>query len=681
MDFGRQNKSFITKLRVKGENLENVAARLNFERLFAAAEFSPAGLPPDAVLCIKKISDPKPSTLRLSYAELQFSENWRKSVSREIEKLYQKAYRPLREFIPAEAESVLFSDQSELLACLAEDFCEGILAQRWWWKSLFPTLNRAQTVAQIWLDSVKFAPRALQLLARKRKAARFTARLETDEAELLLTEILQVFGLQKLRNALVEPLKKSEIEAVGKRLEKGESVKFTANDTNRKSAAPLSPFVNLLSEIKAEKLNFTKENLLGIGILLAESPRIVRSAEFAEQVKTYRAEIEFRRKTKTQTVSIINKIEPEKLPEIIEKKDFLETKKRNDETSIFQKAGKISAAPDKPAPPKKVFKTFDEIVFSQKKKAEPAEEKEAAKPVRQTKKKPTIFSFEKTVKEEKKERSKPKTPEKRLQKRAAPKTPEIENAFDETEHETVDLIVFTRLGGVFYLLNLGIFLELYRDFTENLLEEIALDIWDFVALLAFEFLGEEAEKDSVWRLLDDLSGRADGENPGDGFSPENDWRIPAKWLETFRSDRKWFWFTAKNRLIVRHPANFSVIDVELSDQTEIQLEKELEKYREFFDETENVETAKFAENPPFESWLKNLTEYVKARLLQALNLETTDELNEVLFKKTARVSVSAAHLDVNFSLADLPLAVRFSGLDRDPGWIPAVGKFVKFHFV
>ena len=28
----------------------------------------------------------------------------------------------------------------------------------------------------------------------------------------------------------------------------------------------------------------------------------------------------------------------------------------------------------------------------------------------------------------------------------------------------------------------------------------------------------------------------------------------------------------------------------------------------------------------------------------------------------------------------LPLAVRFAGLDRDPGWIPAAGCDVRFHF-
>jgi hypothetical protein len=44
------------------------------------------------------------------------------------------------------------------------------------------------------------------------------------------------------------------------------------------------------------------------------------------------------------------------------------------------------------------------------------------------------------------------------------------------------------------------------------------------------------------------------------------------------------------------------------------------------------------------------------------------------------VTVTATHLDVFFSLADLPIAIRLSGLDRDPGWTPAAARFIAFHF-
>jgi len=46
----------------------------------------------------------------------------------------------------------------------------------------------------------------------------------------------------------------------------------------------------------------------------------------------------------------------------------------------------------------------------------------------------------------------------------------------------------------------------------------------------------------------------------------------------------------------------------------------------------------------------------------------------------SRVIDTGTHLDVHLDLAKLPLAVRYAGLDRDPGWIPAAGRIVAFHF-
>ena len=50
-------------------------------------------------------------------------------------------------------------------------------------------------------------------------------------------------------------------------------------------------------------------------------------------------------------------------------------------------------------------------------------------------------------------------------------------------------MVETELGGVFYLLNLALFLGLYGDFTRPLEPGIALDPWTFLALLSRRLLG------------------------------------------------------------------------------------------------------------------------------------------------------------------------------------------------
>jgi len=46
----------------------------------------------------------------------------------------------------------------------------------------------------------------------------------------------------------------------------------------------------------------------------------------------------------------------------------------------------------------------------------------------------------------------------------------------------------------------------------------------------------------------------------------------------------------------------------------------------------------------------------------------------------ARLLDRGERLDIFYPLARLPLAVRLAGLDRDPGWIPAAGCDIRFHF-
>ena len=50
------------------------------------------------------------------------------------------------------------------------------------------------------------------------------------------------------------------------------------------------------------------------------------------------------------------------------------------------------------------------------------------------------------------------------------------------------------------------------------------------------------------------------------------------------------------------------------------------------------------------------------------------------WRRPARVLATASHLDVHMRLQDVALAVRRSGLDLDPGWLPWLGRVVTFHY-
>ncbi|MEL4178315.1 hypothetical protein [Roseateles sp. PN1] len=72
-----------------------------------------------------------------------------------------------------------------------------------------------------------------------------------------------------------------------------------------------------------------------------------------------------------------------------------------------------------------------------------------------------------------------------------------------------------------------------------------------------------------------------------------------------------------------------------------------------------------------------------ARLAEALGdaaeLPARAQIRHML-SLPARLLDRSERMDIFYPLARLPLAVRLAGLDRDPGWIPAAGCDIRFHF-
>lgn len=673
MNIWQQKKTVISKLRVKGNEHDRLATRLHFERLFGATNFLPEGLPPNAVVCIKKIPDPQPRTLQLNHADLRFSDAWRNSVSREIETLYRRAFRPIRETVPAQAESVVFAGYAELLACLASDWQRGSLAENWWWRGLFPNLGQTQTVARIWIESAEFAPTALQLLAKQEKAVSFAARLQPNEAEDLLRRINSVFGLHKIRKILFESFDEAEKPSVEPRkntIEKsGSPAQVTAFDEIQK----LAPWFKFAPETRRVLSNFARQSLLGIGLTLARAPQIARSNEFARRLKIFQTEFELYKK---KVAKISNQISAQTKKVQANDKDFTALKREKESEILIEakRGAEKSVEIEEPKTFEKLIR-FEEtqVVSGASLEISPPEIQRAAK---ETAEKSNELLDRKSQPDKKNELKSVKGAEKSARKDNRILAETEFAGTDESIEELPEMIIETNFGGVFYLLNLALYLKLYRDFTEAGEAEIDLNLWDFVALLGLKFTGEKIKNDAVWQLLKRLAGRKADKDLGKDFDSPDEWRILAEWLKTFQTNEKWIFATDGKRLVVRHPAAFSVIDVRLRNDLESQLKDELKIYRK--DLSEIIE-GEFVDFP--DTFWGNLTEYIERRLRQALNLQTRKQITEILFECRATAMVTPTHLDVTFRLADLPFAVRLCGLDRDAGWIPAAGKFVKFHFV
>jgi hypothetical protein len=252
----------------------------------------------------------------------------------------------------------------------------------------------------------------------------------------------------------------------------------------------------------------------------------------------------------------------------------------------------------------------------------------------------------------------------------------------------------TEFGGLFYLINLGLFLNLYGDFTTPLTPGLALPLWDFLALLGDRLCGERVREDAVWGLLARLAGRHEDEPLGRDFAPANEWRLPPEWLAPFQEQVVWSWSDEDGRLRVRHPEGFLVLDVPLAahggqeQQADTyegrQLDEELFVYDGRARFTLRRAPAVIDDDEPeggaLERWLGRFFPYVDARLRRALGVGGTGETARFLCEHEARVSVTETRLDVTFALARLPFELRLSGLDRDPGWVPAAGRYVAFYY-
>jgi hypothetical protein len=257
---------------------------------------------------------------------------------------------------------------------------------------------------------------------------------------------------------------------------------------------------------------------------------------------------------------------------------------------------------------------------------------------------------------------------------AAPATPEPQRAPSAR--------IATRFGGVFYLLNAALALELYGDFTAPRARGLDLLPWDWLALVGRALLGEEFVADPVWGLLARLAGRRPDARPDAYFRAPRDWLIPAGWLRPWGAVTRVHMQATRARLRLRHPGGFLVGDVarEATARPRAQARSLCDAYPELAGAALARGREALAPQARTARWLVWLLDYLVARLALALGLEDVARVPDYICRHVAEVEVTAAAVDVHLSLADLPLPIRIAGLDRDAGWIPAAGRSLSFHF-
>jgi hypothetical protein len=628
----------VGRLRIRAGGGDPLRLRLGVDRLLAAADLGPAGLPPAAILVVRSLADPLPG--RLDCRAAVPGPAWQRAVAAALGARAAGAARPASGVAPEHAAAVVFADRAELLACLGRDWCDGSLARRWWWRAL--GLSGPTAPLQALAETPEAVPAALARLARDGRAAAVAARVPPEAAAGLARAVGAASGTGAAveaalsaadgsRHASTEPL-----EASGRPHGRGET------EAEPPAPAPWRADLTGAGDQGAiAALAREQEALLGIALALWRRPAAVRSPAFVTAARGWRADrgdgdgpaqggrAPARGWRATRPEGGVAAREGGEPPRAGDRARTLPGSRPGAERRLRRRE-------EEPRPPAR-----GPEAHGSRRGAQPGSRGAVA---------PATVS--------------------------APDAPRA----GEAAAEALATSVRTGLGGLFHLVHVGQCLGLYADFTTPARPGIALPLWDFVALLGGRLLGRKA-RDPVWDLLAQLEGRAPGEAPGRGYRPPRAWRVPAGWIAPFPARGTWCCAEGDGRVLLRHPAGFAAVDAPGAE-----LGRELRRHG--LDGAAAAATspprvrripAPERTAPARERWLAHLTDYVRARLARALGVPRRRAAPFAL-RRPAEVHVTDTRVDVVSALADLPIEVRLAGLDRDPGHVPAAGRSLLFHF-
>ncbi len=571
--------AFVSRLRVRGRVADPLLTRLRASVALSSAALAPPGLSPAAILVVRRLDDPLPGRLPVSRPGAVVSAEWENAVRTRMATIARRALRPARGPISDSADAVVFSDESEMLTCLARDWVRGG-AIRWWWRTLFPNQDLASALVKAWSERPACMPAALAGLSGVEQAA-FASRVPDQVIRDWLHSILEVRGLGRVRAALAPLFALPGASGSWHSTERNGSAPRARDGGSAVATDP--PWRAYLSAADASILSPLREAFLGVSLLLAHTSRAFDTERSIKRAKRWVASLS----ASTLTGR----------------------KQRSGEGAKRGMGGGTHS------------QGASDVLSVASSKAPGPHASEAPRPLANG----TWPSMEGAARVE--VQKEPREGNASDRKYAA----RIEDAAavpaEVVERETPACIE-TRFGGLFFLINLGLFLELYADFSSPARPGIELPIWDFVALVGQDLVGRQVRDDPVWGLLAQLAGRADDEEPGAGLTFCTRWRVPPALSLTSGVKRA---RAARRRVSAKR-------------------------------------------------WLARMLPYLRHRLEQALDLVDSVDVANVLLRLPARVHPTPTRLDVQFALADLPIEVRLSGLDRDPGWVPAAGRDIRFHF-
>jgi hypothetical protein len=671
-------RTVIERLLLRGSR-DPALDRLRIEAVLGAMDVGLSEFPRHAVLVVRYLHAPALGSLRgpSDMVGLRAAEA---ALRSRLSALARQAARPAHGPVPANADAVLFRDPAEWLACLVLDVVGGRFGDAWWWSALRRRSTAREAVASAWRASPEHVPDAVRLLAQAGASAQLSSFMRGRAARVLLTAVADVHALAILHERLraeprlASPTPRSLEETAPGPLGAGPHAPPSKAATAHGAAHPdpsLAPgaseppaFMAAHSELPVDDPE--ARALVAVALTLARAPARARSSAFQRGVAAaLEREPEGADKPVARAQPTATEAEPD------ERRAALSPSPRQPPTDRPRLRWLSNAMPPTPSSP-------PPLARSPEAEAELDRSNDGSRPLasRQAQEHRHVNAAGSAA------ASPTPAPAQRAEAEAVPARarPELAKAepLAAPAAELDEHAFATRIGGLFFLLGVGMRLGLYADFSTPREPGIALPPGDYLELLGRALLGGSHPDDPLWSYLEQLASRHPGEPPGAGFVPPRVWSLPHAWLAPFDPPRAIECRREAGRLLALHPAGFILLDAPDRGEPVSQLQAELPAGCRDARVTWGAPAA-CVELTPLERWTHCLAVYVRARLALALGCPGAD-VAALALERPARVRSTPTHVEVLMSLDDHPIELRRAGLDRDLGWVPAMSRYLVFRF-
>lgn len=677
---------------LRGTERDRLLARLRLERALDAVDWTPRGLPAGALLLVRRLVAMRGARTTLA-----------RTVTQALHEHSRNARRPWLDEHAAQAEAVWF-DRGELAACLARDALRGQVSQRWWWPGVLDGRDPGQWLREHVLDHGERVVSLLAMLSGRGDAVAWLRRLPDPDAARGLDALVRDYAVPSveyptrrthwpdLDNRTIEVARAMDDAAIART---ASTATASTTAATRTTYGPISPspspraIARLLAavpELLTPRLHSPAQRLLAHARLATHDPSWLRSQDFVDTLNRWIA---------SQTVVDIESAAVERLEPA--------TDTTRGEGSSASSPIRIIDSGQSPAfwrphahqaatPGRAELPLFPDVFAQTRITAKepdlPATLAQAAIPATTNEPRPHA-RIEPNARDYAANMDACETED--IPSPAIDLTSEVDASptpysTDYVGNEYFARTIDTGFGGVFYLLNVALSLDLYGDFTSPRTPGIALSPWDWLTMIGRAWFGASFSGDPLDLLLAQLAGRDADRPPGADFAPGRESSMPDAWLRPWGQIDRLGYRADAERLRIWHPQGFVVFDQPRDrDRAPAAQAADLCATREHLRGATLQRIARLPSQTrsrqPAQTWFDRLQLYLRVRIARALGLDAHDaDLPTQVCRHPARVRCDLTHIDVHLSLATLPLSLRIAGLDRDPGWIPAAGRSVRFHF-